>query len=61
MFLTQNNNAKISIVDLSGKTLATQNSNGINNRISVENLESGLYFVEVKTENTVERVKFIKK
>ena len=59
--LENNNNTKINIIDITGKTVLTQELKAQNNIISVQNLESGLYFVEISTQNKTDRIKFIKK
>lgn len=51
----------IKIVDVSGKELLNISTSKLNNKVSVENLESGLYFVEVNSLNTTYTTKFIKK
>jgi hypothetical protein len=56
----------VEVVDLTGKTLITINetaaSNGTNfTSFDASNLASGIYCVNIKTENTITSQKFIKK
>jgi hypothetical protein len=59
-------NVTVEVVDLTGKTLITINetaaSNGTNfTSFDASNLASGIYCVNIKTENTITSQKFIKK
>ena len=59
--IANNENATISVIDLAGKVISSVNSKLAKNTVSVSDLTNGIYFVEVKTENNVELIKFIKK
>ena len=54
-------NAKVSVISLNGKVINSFVANSNVSSINVNDLTSGVYFVEVTTENSVERVKFYKK
>jgi type IX secretion system substrate protein len=51
--ISASNNVRISIIDLTGKILLSKILIDNNNKIRVEDYDSGLYFVEIK--NTTER------
>jgi hypothetical protein len=53
--------ASISITDMTGKVVLSQNKINENESINISNLVSGVYFISVNTENLQETIKFIKK
>jgi hypothetical protein len=53
--------ASFSIYDIHGKKLKTMNSRDRFTKIEVSALSSGLYFIEVRTSNSKETQRFIKK
>ncbi len=50
---------KVTILDISGKVVLSQ-ENSTNNRIDVQSLPSGVYFLTVESSGSVGRAKFIK-
>jgi len=52
-------NVEISIIDISGKIVHSKNYNNTVNTIDVSNYNSGLYFVEVKTANAIQKLKLL--
>ena len=53
------NNTKFTITDITGKTI--QNGRLTNSPILIDNLKSGIYFLNIKDQNASHKVKFIKK
>ena len=58
--MKSNEYSTISIKDLTGKNLISVNTTKLENIVSVEDLEKGIYFVEVNTKKGTYRTKFIK-
>jgi hypothetical protein len=50
---------KITILDVSGKTVFSQEK-GLNKRVNIQHLPSGVYFLTVESSNSVGTTKFIK-
>ena len=55
----ETNNTKFTITDITGKTI--QNGRLTNSPILIDNLKSGIYFLNIKDQNASHKVKFIKK
>ena len=52
---------EIHLLNLEGKTIESFSTNGLNNiNINLENINSGLYFIQINSENGTEIVKVIK-
>jgi hypothetical protein len=51
----------IRIFDVSGKLIKSESSNATLTNIEVDEFTSGLYFLEIKSENQITQTKFIKK
>ncbi|MDI1317588.1 T9SS type A sorting domain-containing protein [Flavobacterium sp.] len=51
---------KLSVTDLTGKTVMTKSLNGMENNVDVSALSSGAYFFELSSENKREVVKILK-
>ena len=49
---------KVTIFDISGKKILEQNNNF--NSINIQNLESGIYFLQIKSDDKTAQIKFIK-
>jgi hypothetical protein len=58
-FLNLVPNSIVSITNLSGK-MELQTYFNSNQEIQISNLANGIYFIEAKSSNTIQRVKFIK-
>ena len=62
LFLKSKENIKyISISDITGKTIFYELLNSRNPEIKVSNLQNGLYFINIKTNNSILTKKFIKR
>ncbi|UPT72010.1 MAG: T9SS type A sorting domain-containing protein [Flavobacterium sp. JAD_PAG50586_2] len=51
---------KLSVTDLSGKTVMTKSLNGIENTVDVSSLATGAYFFELTSDSKREVVKILK-
>ena len=59
LFIKESNvSSTVSIFDISGKMVLNQRI--VNNSIDVENLESGIYFLKIETNNSFNTYKFVK-
>ena len=56
-----NGNTSISILDVTGRTIDAVNTVNITNNVSVSDLKDGVYFIQIITDDSIDRVKFIKK
>ncbi len=61
-FTTKNNNqiTSIQIVDVLGKVVVMKNINSSEGNIDASNLNSGVYFAKITTENNLETIKLVK-
>lgn len=57
---TVNNNSNIKIIDISGRTIIDIHSQKSNNKINISELNKGIYFVKLTTNNNTQIIKFIK-
>jgi hypothetical protein len=53
------NQAEVTIIDISGKTIVTKQITADQNTISTENLNNGLYFVQVNAEGKISTHKLV--
>lgn len=56
----EEDNGKMSIYDMAGRAILTQNIDGSQTSVNTKNLKAGYYLIEVKSNDKIERQKIIK-